>query len=313
MSEPEVRGCGVQRVEDLEFQRLPWPDVGDEVDADAFEGRQRAHTSPLEHPLGERLGTHGPSVFETGARFDPGPEFVVGRWHHPVNHARREADVLLDPAGQCRVGMLGELGHHSAQRVPVGREVVEADDGHRRPAVVAPVASGENEMAGKRPGLVRVRHVVDDVGQRGVEASGRRVPAVSLLGHRHRDERHRRERRAQFGRLGRGVEDGVYRADHPGSHVVAVDDAERVEPVLRLERALGVVVVERHADDAEIVMAGGEQIVDVNGEVGPSERAEAEVDDARADRRSVVARLGGVDETDRRISQSGHRSLRARD
>ena len=231
-----MRGCGVQRVEDLEFQRLPWPDLGDEIHADVVRAAASGPPILARAPTG-RTAPHARASGPRDRCASIGPEFVVGRG--TIRSTMLDGKPTCSSIQRASVGsrMLGELGHHARSVVPLAVRLSRLTTVTGGPPLSRRSRAASTRWPRKRSGVVRVGDVVGDVGQRGVEAPGRRVPAVALLGHGHRDEWHRRERRAQLGRLGRGVEDGVDRADDAWSHVVAVDDAERVEPVLRFERA----------------------------------------------------------------------------
>ncbi len=65
-------------------------------------------------------------------------------------------------------------------------------------------------------------------------------------------------------------------------------NGNRVEAILRREGLLRVRTSKAGADDSPIRCAGGKQVVDHDRLVRPVEGADAEVDDARRDPRSVV-------------------------
>ena len=100
MREPEERGGGVQPVEDTQLQQLPWRDVVDDQDADVVEWWHRGRPVALDHPLRERFGSYRPGVLDARVRRDLGAEIVIGGRYEPVDHAAREAHVLLDPRGE---------------------------------------------------------------------------------------------------------------------------------------------------------------------------------------------------------------------
>ena len=158
-----------------------------------------------------------------------------------------------------------------------------------------PVAGREHEVTDDAAGRVGMVDVVADVGMGPVETPGGRVDAVSLLRDGHRDDRRvgRRQRLAHRGAAATGRAVPVsHGSDDPVRRRRAVDDAERVQAVLRIERVRHVVVAQRHADDPQALVARGEQVVGVHREVGPGERAEPQMHDAAPHLAAVVA--GGV-------------------
>ena len=137
-----------------------------------------------------------------------------------------------------------------------------------------------------------------------VELVRRGGVAIALLGdgQRHDAGVGRRQRGEQgFGVLRRHEQarDGP---DHPEALARAVAHRERVEPVLRRERVARVRGAERCAEDAPTGGALGQRGVGVGRHVGAVEGADPEVDDAGAERRTVV---GGAGDRSRETSERG--------
>jgi len=152
-----------------------------------------------------------------------------------------------------------------------------------------------------------MREVVADVRMREVEAPGRRVVAVALLGHRERHDVHARVGHPahERARIGRGEHRLAHRSHDARRRAGRVLQEQRVEAILRGERRDRARRLHRDAADAPARIAG-QEVVGVDGPVRAVERAQAQVHDAHADRRGVVARPGD------RAGQRGERRERKR-
>ena len=97
------------------------------------------------------------------------------------------------------------------------------------------------------------------------------------------------------------------RADHPVLGGVTVDHRERVQAVLRAERARHIVMAERDAAHSEISVAESDQVVEVHGEVSTREGTEPEVDDPRTDGAAVEARPNRISAGEGGVSEGAVR------
>ncbi len=111
-----VRGRRVERVQDAQFQHLPRPDVVDDLHTHVAERRHRRRPSTLDDPLRVGLGAYRPGVVHADRGVDGLTEVVVGRRHHPVDHAVRERQVFADPFGERRIADRRQFGHDGTQR-----------------------------------------------------------------------------------------------------------------------------------------------------------------------------------------------------
>ena len=134
-----------------------------------------------------------------------------------------------------------------------------------------------------------MREIVDDVGMREIERAGRGVVAVALLGHGQRDDVDARIGDAphQRRRVGSGEERLAHRADHAQRDAILRARDHAVKPVLGRERRGGARRLHRNAEDAP-ARIGRQHAVGEHRLMRAVECAEAQVDDADADRTRIV-------------------------
>ena len=142
------------------------------------------------------------------------------------------------------------------------------------------------------------------------EAAGGGVVAVALLADGEADDAHARighageeplAIRRHDEKLGDGADDAVAGA-------LGAGDGQRVEAVLRGQRVAGGGAAQACGDDAPR-RVGGQQVVDHRRLVGAVEGADAEMDDAGRDARTVV---GGAGDGGRQPTERGVREARQR-
>ncbi|TKW53675.1 hypothetical protein CTA1_5501 [Colletotrichum tanaceti] len=280
--------AGVEQAELVLLELLDLVDALDDLDADLFKGRAAVGELVLDDPLHKGLGDDGPGVLDAegvGQRRD-----VLGRGARgdAVDHGVGEGALVGDPAGDGRVAEAGEGLEHVARDGAVLLHVVAGHDGEGpQPAGVAPGHGGVEEAKGAE-GLVRVLEVVADVRVVGLQLVGVLVVVVAALGDGQGDDVG-----VLVGHLGDdglavvgGVEERVDAADDGGGAALggALDDG--VEVVLGGEDVAhgGVVGPQADAADGPVALAVLlHQLVDVDGEVGAVEAADADVDDALLD------------------------------
>ncbi|CAM3697551.1 hypothetical protein TSOC111612_09585 [Tsukamurella ocularis] len=295
----EVSQRLVPRVEEAQLHELVRRDVVDNLHAGVLESRSPGAEGVLEHPLGVRLGHHGPAVVDARPRRDLGAQAVGRRRGDPVDHRVGEAHVLGDPVRKTGIGQAGEGGEGALRDVPVALDVVARHDREGGDAAVAPPAQGLGDVpedgARRRPLL----QIVPDVRVLGVELAGGRGEVVAAFRDGEGDDAGLRRREPLDHGLGivgavQVVDD---RPDDGGLHgPVGMLEGERVEPALRDEgvahRRVGGPQPDAADAPARRVRAGREQPVDVDGLVGAMEAADAEVDDPGPHRGAVVVRHG---------------------
>ena len=266
----------MRAVEEPELAPLVGGDVVDESDADVVQGNQSGDR--FHDPRAVSLRGDCSQVQQTQAVGDDLYVVLGRRGHHPVDHRVGEQNLGLDPRREVAVDALGDLEDACAEDGAIVEEVVERGEDRR----VQPVPPALGQRQRDEPGCGRpcVRRVWRLQGAR-----------VALLGD---GQRH------QFrGRCGHCVE----RGGHPGLHggqradhlergfLAGLAHGDGEEPVLWLELFLRPPVPHGDAPDQR-GPTKAEERVGVDGEVGPGERSETEMGDARS-AGTVVVRQGG--------------------
>ena len=272
-------------VEHPELHQLEGGHVVDELDSDRAEiGAGAIDEAVLDHPLAERLVHHRRAVEAAGEGGEAVDVLGLGGRHDAVDHGGGKGAFGLDPVGEGGIDQAGELQRDAAHDAAVLRQVVAAEDGEGAVALGAATLERADEEARRRAGCVGVGEVVGDVRVSAVEASGRGLVAVALLGDGERDDAdggigHGGEDDA---RILAGDEDVLHRLDDAGGLALRAELERGVGEVLgREEVALG----RRHqadAEDAPVAAGFRHRIGDVDRAVGAEEGAEAEVDDTEA-------------------------------
>ena len=185
----EVGQRRMRPVQHPQLHVLEGRDVCHELGTGLLPGWAAKRTEPvLNDPLPEGF------VADRGGIHQPGRGKRVLLVHvrrggnYPVDHGRREADMVRNPLGQGAVTDGGEIAHQPGQHAAVPRQVVAAQDGEGRHAGCAPRRQGGHQEADRRTGRGRVSEVVHDVRVPVVEPPGRWVVAVALLGDRETDD-----------------------------------------------------------------------------------------------------------------------------
>ena len=278
----EVGDRGVRAVDQPQLQLLVGPHVGDQLRPGRLPGGPAGGEVVLDHPLAEALGGDGrlvPQAEEGRGLVERGRR---GGRDDPVDHAAREADPVLDPAGEPRIDRLCELPDEAAQRAAVLRHVVAAEHGEPADARRLPFGEPAHEPAEGRARQALAGEVRPDVGVAGVEIAGRRVVAVALLGDGEGDDPGRRRR--EPGEQGPALLGRPQRlAQHPDHgrrllHPVVLDHA--VEAVLRPERVAHGGAAQARPADRPRARRVRERTLGQDRLVRAVEGAEAEVDDA---------------------------------
>ena len=200
---------------------------------------------------------------------------AVGRLRRDaVDHRVRKGARGLDVAEEVRAPRLTDARDRRPRDAAVARKVVAAEDRQRRPAVRAARVEAGGDRLDRRVRLVQ---------------------RVAALGDRHRKNCHLRVRdlpRECLGVVcGEHVVDDASDDSRTGAVAVALD--QRVEVILRLEHAGDATVGVEEPDAANPpVAARFGELVGVQRHVRAMKAADADVQDARAERRAVVVRYG---------------------
>ena len=211
-----------------------------------------------------------------------------------VMRSTMEVDVLVDPGREVGGAAQCEAAHRLPGGLAVARQVVAAHDRHAPGAgEPATLQRGDDEPQGAARRCAVIRR---EIGEHSLGAGGERARAVGLvasLGDRHGDDPGPRVRqRVDDGpRLLGGEQVLRERADHAGVLApVGIDRDQGVEVVLRRERVAQGPVVLKDADPDEppAQVPAPAEAVDVLGEVGAVEAADAEVDDLAVPGPAVV-------------------------
>ena len=191
----DIGDGGVGAVEEPQLQLLVGSDITDQLRPSRFPVRPAGGEVILDHPLRKCLGTHRRLV----AQAQQGGRMVErGRRRgrdDPVDHAAREADLILNPDREIAVELLGELPDEAVQRATVARHVVAAEHGEPAGTSGPPLHEPAHEPAEGRAWWVPARKVGLDIGMGEIEITRRRVMTVALLGDGERHEPRRLSRK----------------------------------------------------------------------------------------------------------------------
>ena len=267
----------MRAVQHPELHELERRDLRDHLGADFMPIRAAIREDIFDRPLPERLADDRRGILGADQLRDLGDVGIGRRRHDAVDHGRGEGAIGFDPGGELVVGQRGEIADQASQDMAVRGKVVAAQRGEGAQARIAPRLQAGDEDANGRAWSVGIGEIVDDVGMIGLEAAGRRIVAVALLGDGERDD-------AGLGRGQLGDEGGgalgrdkhvENRADdvqlRPGRGALQ----QGVEAVLRLHPVALVGALEACADDAPGTEALLQSILGVFGEMGAGEGAQA--------------------------------------
>ena len=203
----------------------------------------------------------------------------------------------------------------------VGGEIVARQNRERGCACNPPARQRGDEKSDGRARRARILQVMNDVGMMLVQVAGLRRVTVALLGDRQRDDA-----RGRVGEAGDQLPwflGGDFacenRADDPVIGARAGANSEGVEAVLRSEGIARFRTAQAGPDDSPIRRAICKEVVDHHRLVGPVERANPEMNDARRDARAVIGRTPdlagepmqvGIRETEIAVFRAGRRDFR---
>lgn len=284
------RVAGVQQAELVLLELLDVVDVLDHLDTDLLERRAAVAELVLDHPLHEGLRDDGPGVLDSELIGEGLLVLGGGLGGDAVDHGVGEGALFGDPPGHVGITQTGKGHEHVAGGGSVLQHVVARHDGEGFEALLAAADHGGVEEAeGGARGLVVGRVEVElDVGVLALELVGVLVVVVAALGD---GERHdvgirvshlRDEGLAVVG----GQEVGVDAADDVGEAPLGGALHDGVEVVLLPQDVThgGVERGQAHAADGVVLDAVlVHQLVDVDGEMGSMEAADADVDDSLLD------------------------------
>ena len=168
-------------VEEPQLQLLVGSDITDQLRPSRFPVRSTSGEVVLDHPLRKCLRTHRRLVAQAqqgGCMVERGRR--RGR-DDPVDHAAREADLILNPDREIAVELLGDLPDEAVQRATVVRHVVAAEHGEPAGTSGPPLHEPAHKPAEGRAWWVPARKVGLDIGMDEVEITRRRVMTVALF------------------------------------------------------------------------------------------------------------------------------------
>ena len=280
---------------------------------------EQSNLHPLEvmHPIREDrarlvpIRTAGTEV----VLHDPMPEALVGHrhlvidaerlhqcqllgprgGHDAVHHGVGEAAVGIDPVSQLRVRQAGQRHHGLAQHLAVAQQVVAALAGKGADAPLAPQLECGHHRPESGAGTVGIFGIVLDVRVVFIETLGCRVDVVASLGHGQGDDADRP--------IGHLLDQGAvalfhrqvidHRTHHLRRLARGIEFDQCGQAVLRPHLLAHLAVVGTHprADDRPVMIQSLlEQPVQIPGLVRAMEVTQADMHDARGQRRTVVVR-----------------------
>jgi hypothetical protein len=124
------------------------------------------------------------------------------------------------------------------------------------------------------------------------EFASRRIVAIALFGDRQADDPDPRiaHRRDETRRILRRDHERAKRADNPNILTIRSSDGERIKPILGLKRIRGLRGAQTGPADRPIPFAARKPVVENDRLMGAMEGADAEMDDADAERVEIVSR-----------------------
>ena len=277
----------MRTVQEPELATLERGDVIHQLDAGIGQVLQPVHRTDDPRPV--LLGRDGRLVPQAEPFGDLVHDSFGHRGHHAVDDGTREAHVAGDPRRQLPVDPLGFAEDALSQDGPVVEQVVERREDWYRQSGLSPSVQRQRDQRRhrRRQGTGRLLSlgaaavpVLRD-GQRH-EPDGR----CGQGGHRRSRPASRRRQRANHLELRRGAR---------------LADRDREESVLGLELVLDAPASERDAPH-QCRRALSKELVGVDGDVGPGERADADVGDGRC-ALSVVVRQTGMRARQRQRAQ----------
>lgn len=270
-------------------------DIGHEGYADLLESRPPCRELVLQHPLLEFFAIDGPVVFDTEFALEKIDLPLSCRRRDPVDHGVRKSNVRLDPFRQGRVGQGGRADDGIGGDNPVMRDVVARHHRERHDALIFTRLQAGNDQAEDSLRLIRILSICRNCRMSRVELAGS-VDEISTFRNRQRYDPGGRIRK-----LGRDHlritdrQDVDHRPGHPCRRLVVVLFDDGRQEVLRGKLFAHDRIGRQDAgpDDRPImILALVEQVVEIYGLMRPVEVADAEVDDTRCERRSLIGRDG---------------------
>mmetsp|Transcript_11090 Transcript_11090/g.22663 ORF Transcript_11090/g.22663 Transcript_11090/m.22663 type:complete len:286 (+) Transcript_11090:156-1013(+) len=151
-----IAKSGMSSVEDTDLHQLIGFHIGDELNANAFQGRPTGREVVLEYPLLVGFAEYGRSVLVSQFFFDELTFGIARHGRDSIDHAVGEADIRINPGGELLVPQLGKADHRTLGHVPIMRDVVAAHYCERPNAIIATPSEGLHYKSKHRPGRIGI-------------------------------------------------------------------------------------------------------------------------------------------------------------